>query len=127
MERLKARWGEVRKEIEESRGPILGHQVLGSARTRERDETVVRFHCQRGAVDRAYVWDLKEEGRLLGMSIRGLAVRLRLYPSGERDFFTWDGGIRPPKLVHFEQGTDGRLSLRIGGVKAPPAIRLPAQ
>jgi len=64
-----------------------------------------------------YVWDLKEEGRLLGRSDRGLAVRLRLYPSGERDLFTWDGGIRPPKLVHIEVGADGKPGLRIGDAK----------
>ena len=121
-ERLKTRWAEVTKNIEEERGRILRHEILGTARTQERDETVVRFHCEKGSADRTYVWDLKEEGRLLGMSVRGLAVRLRLYPSGERDFFTWDGGIRPPKLVHFETGADGKLGLRLGDVKVP-AVR----
>jgi hypothetical protein len=42
---------------------------------------------------------------------------MRLYPSSERDLFTWDGGIRPPKLVHFELGADGKPSLRIGDAK----------
>jgi CubicO group peptidase (beta-lactamase class C family) len=132
MERLKARWGEVTKEIEDERGPIARFEVLGSARTQDRDETVVRFHCERGAVDRTYVWDLKQEGRLLGMSMRGLAVRLRLYPSGKREFFTWDGGIRPPKIVHVEEvdggtaGVGAKLGLRIGdakeiAVRDPPA------
>jgi hypothetical protein len=49
--------------------------------------------------------------------LRGLSVRLRFYPSGERDFFTWDGGIRPPKLVHFETGPDGNLGFRLGDAK----------
>jgi hypothetical protein len=114
LERLKDRWGEVTKAIENDRGRILKHEILGSARTRDRDETVVRFICENGAVERTYVWDIREEGRLLGMSVRGLAVRLRLFPSGDRDFFSWDGGIRPPKLFHFEAGTDGLMSLRFG-------------
>jgi hypothetical protein len=103
--------------IEKDRGRILRHEVLGTARTQDRDETVVRFHCEKGSADMTYVWDLKEEGRLLGRSDRGLAVRMRLYPSGERDLFTWDGGIRPPKLVHFELGADGKPGLWIGDAK----------
>ena len=51
-------------------------------------------------------------------------MRLRLFPSGERDFFTWDGGIRPPKLVNFEPGPDGKLGLRIGEPKGLVATRL---
>ena len=100
--------------IEEDRGRILRHEVLGTARTQDRDETVVRFHCEKGSTDMTYVWDLKEEGRLLGRSDRGLAVRLRLYPSGERNLFTWDGGIRPPKLVRIEPGADGKMRLKVG-------------
>ena len=80
LERLKARWVEVTKAIEEGRGRILRHEVLGTARTQDRDETVVRFHCEKGSVDRTYVWDLKKEGRLLGMSVRGLAVRSASLP-----------------------------------------------
>jgi CubicO group peptidase (beta-lactamase class C family) len=131
LERLKARWAELTKEIEDERGPITRWEVVGSARTQGRDETVVRFHCERGTADRTYVWDLKQEGRLLGMSMRGLAVRLRLYPSGEGKFFTWDGGIRPPKAVHIESadggagvgGEAGKLGLRLGDEKEPVAIR----
>jgi CubicO group peptidase (beta-lactamase class C family) len=117
IERLKERWADVTQMIEKDLGPILRHEVLGTARTQDRDETVVRFHCEKGSTDMTYVWDLKEEGRLLGRSDRGLAVRMRLYPSGERDLFTWDGGIRPPKLVHFELGADGKPGLRIGDAK----------
>jgi CubicO group peptidase (beta-lactamase class C family) len=124
MARLKVSWAERTKEIEEGRGRILRHEILGTARTQDRDETVVRFHCEKGSTDRTYVWDLKEEGRLMGMSMRGLAVRLRLYPSGQRDLFTWDGGIRPPKLVHIETVPDGKLGLRIGEPKGLVAIRL---
>jgi CubicO group peptidase (beta-lactamase class C family) len=130
MERLKDGWAEAIKEIEDAHGAILRHEVLGSARTEDRDETVVRFYCERGTVDRTYVWDIRQEGRLLGVSMRGLAVRLRLFPCGEREFFTWDGGIRPPKIVHIEgvgggagvavggkDGGGGKLELRIGEAK----------
>jgi hypothetical protein len=43
---------------------------------------------------------------------------MRLFPSGEREFFTWDGGIRPPKLVRFERDPSGRLALLLGAAKA---------
>lgn len=124
VERLRARWAEVIQAIEKDRGRIMRHEVLGTARTQDRDETVVRFYCEKGNAEMTYVWDLKEEGRLLGRSDRGLAVRLRLYPSGERDFFTWDGGIRPPKLIHFMTGPDGKPGLKIGEPKGLVATRL---
>jgi hypothetical protein len=115
MERLETRWPEIVKEIEDARGRLLRHEVLGSARTLGRDETVVRFHCERGAFDLTYVWDVESEGRLLGMSMRGLAIRLRLHPSGERELFTWDGGLRPPKIVRLaESGPGSRMSLTLG-------------
>ena len=69
-----------------------------------------------------YVWDIEKEGRLLGRSARGLTVRMRLFASGERDFFTWDGGIRPPKTVRIEAGADGKLRLTLGG-STNPAFR----
>ncbi|HSA94691.1 MAG TPA: serine hydrolase domain-containing protein, partial [Acidobacteriota bacterium] len=118
VERLKESWAEAVRSLEEANGRILDVEVLGAARTDDRDESVVRFRCEKGRVEFTYVWDLKEEGRLLGRSVRGLAVRMRLYPSGERDFFTWDGGIRPPKQVRFEAGPAGRMSLRLGDVTA---------
>ena len=55
-----------------------------------------------------------EEGRLRGRSARGLTVKLKLFPSGDREFFTWDGGIRPPKMVHTETGSDGKMGLKLG-------------
>ncbi|HET6889581.1 MAG TPA: serine hydrolase domain-containing protein [Pyrinomonadaceae bacterium] len=117
-ERLKARWAEVIRGIEESKGRVLRHDVLGSARTSERDETVVRFHCERGDVDRTWVWDFKIEGRLLGMSGRGLTVKQRLIPRGQKDFFTWDGGVRAPKPVRIDAGPDRQPHLVIGGESA---------
>jgi CubicO group peptidase (beta-lactamase class C family) len=117
IERLKAGWDDLYKTNEERRGKFLRYEVLGTARTEERDESVVRFFCERGAVELTYVWDLGLDGRLLGRSVRGLQVRLRLYPSGERDFFTWDGGIRPPKPVRFETGADGEMNVGVGARK----------
>jgi CubicO group peptidase (beta-lactamase class C family) len=120
-DRLKARWADMMAQSEKVRGRVLRFEVLGTARTDDRDETVVRFHCEKGTVDLTYVWDIEKADRLLGRSARGLTVKLRLYPSGERDFFTWDGGIRPPKKIRIEPGPEGRLSLTLAG--AVPAIR----
>ncbi len=119
QERLKARWAEIMGEIEGARGRFLRHEVLGTARTLGRDETVVHFLCERGAAERTYVWDIEKEGRLLGMSMRGLALRLRLYPSGERELFTWDGGLRPPKIVRLGKaaGPEGGSTLTLGDSK----------
>ena len=118
-ERLKTRWPEIMGEIEGPRGRLLRHEVLGSARTQERDETVIRFHCERGTTELTYVWDIEKEGRLLGMSMRGLGLRLRLYPSGERELFTWDGGLRPPKIVRLGEaaGPAGGTTLTLGDSK----------
>lgn len=118
MERLETRWPELVREIESDRRRFLRHEVLGSARTLGRDETVVRFHCERGTTDLTYVWDVENEGRLLGMSMRGLSLKLALYPSGERELFTWDGGLRPPKIVRLsEPGPGGKMSLTLGDAK----------
>ncbi len=115
IERLKSGWDDLTQTNETQRGKLLRFEVLGTARTDERDETVVRFISEKGSIEMTYVWDLKVEGQLLGRSVRGLQVRLRLYPSGERDFFTWHGGVRPPKPVHFELGADGKMRVRVEG------------
>lgn len=113
VERLKAGWAQATGELEAEVGKVARYEVLGTARTDERDETVVRFHGEKGALVWTYAWDAESEGRLLGRSVRGLAVRQMLYASGEREFFTWDGGIRPPKSVRIETLNDGRLALRL--------------
>ncbi len=121
-DRLKARWADMMAQSKQVRGRVLRFEVLGTARTQDRDETVVRFFSERGSVDLTYVWDLKEVGRLRGRSVRGLTVKLKLFPSGERDFFTWDGGVRPPKIVRIESGADGKLRLTVAG-STIPAVR----
>ena len=118
LDRLKARWEDLLATNEKARGKVLRFEVLGSARTDDRDETVVRFYCEKGTADLTYVWDIEKEGRLQGRSARGLTVRMRLYASGEHDFFTWDGGIRPPKAVHIETGPDGKMRLVMSGQAA---------
>ena len=92
-DRLKASWEESIREIGAEHGRVLRHEVLGSARTEDRDETVVRFHCEKGFSQMTYVWDLEKEGRLLGRSVRGLTVRMRLFASSPSEVFTWDGGV----------------------------------
>jgi len=116
-ERLKARWADLMAESEKVRGRFRRFEVLGTARMQDRDETVIRFFCERGSVDLTYVWDLEQEGRLLGRSARGLTVKMKLFPSGEGEFFTWDGGIRPPKMVHIESGVGGKAGLKLGEAK----------
>jgi CubicO group peptidase (beta-lactamase class C family) len=115
LERLKKGWAQAIGELEAEVGKVVGYEALGTARTDDRDETVVRFYGEKGVIDWTYVWDSEQVGRLLGRSERGLAVKLRLYASGEREFFTWDGGIRPPKSVRFETTGDGRLALHLEG------------
>jgi len=121
-DRLKESWAETVRTFGEAHGRVLRYEVLGTARTQDRDETVVRLLGEKGHADMTYVWDIEREGRLLGRSMRGLTVRLRLYPSGDRDFFTWDGGIRPPKTVRIEPGPDGKLRLTVVGAE-DPAVR----
>jgi CubicO group peptidase (beta-lactamase class C family) len=114
LERLKARWEDLLAANEKVRGEVQRFAVLGTARTAEGDESVVRFSCEKGTVDLTYVWDIEKEGRLRGRSARGLTVKIRLYSSGGHDFFTWDGGVRPPKTIQIETGSDGQTRLRIG-------------
>lgn len=113
-ERLSQRWKEMIGNIEERLGPLHGHQVLGTARMQERDETVVRFIFEQGSENRTYVWEKSAEARLLGMSIRGLSTRLKFVPVAESAFASWDGGIRPSKLLRFEKDAKGLRRLQLG-------------
>ncbi len=113
-ERLAQRWKEMMGNLEKRLGPLRGLEVLGTAMMEERYETVVRFHFERGAENRTYVWDKSPTPRLLGMSMRGLSPRLKFVPVGERAFASWDGGIRPSKPLRFEKNSDGRWRLELG-------------
>lgn len=119
LERLKERWQEITGEIEAVNGPILRHEILGTARTTERDETVVRFIGERGNAERTYVWAMDREASLLGMSVRGLSVRLHFVPVGGMEFASWDGGLRPSKRLRFTAQPGGGMTLQLGEVGLP--------
>ncbi len=114
LERLSQRWKEMMGNIEERLGPLRGHQVLGTARMEERDETVVRFIFEQGSENRTYVWDKSAEPHLLGMSMSGLSTRLKFVPVAESAFASWDGGIRPSKRLRFEKDANGLKRLQLG-------------
>jgi hypothetical protein len=85
-------------------GTFHDYQVLGAALQETREMVVVRFRFERGSADRAYVWDLGEPFRVLGVSGRGLRTRLALMPIGSGRFATWDGGLTASRQVVFESG-----------------------
>jgi hypothetical protein len=114
LDLLKSRWRELVLEQEKEWGPLKGHQVLGTARTAERDETVVRLVYEKGTMERTYVWSFDEKPLVRGVSARGLRSRLRFLPVSETEFASWDGGVRPSKPMRFERQPDGRLRLRLG-------------
>jgi CubicO group peptidase (beta-lactamase class C family) len=114
IDHLKMRWREMVLQFEEKYGRLQGHKVLGTARTAERDETVVRFIYEKGKMERTYVWSLEAEPRLRGISMRGLKSQLRFLPVSEKEFASWDGGIRPSKSLRFDKDAAGHLELRIG-------------
>ncbi|MGA2531447.1 MAG: serine hydrolase domain-containing protein [Candidatus Aminicenantales bacterium] len=114
LDLLKNRWQELLAEAEKENGRFQRHEILGTARTAERDETVVRLIFEKGTVERTYVWSFEEKPRLQGVSRRGLKVRLQFLPESRTEFASWDGGIRPSKPLRFEKDADGRLRLRLG-------------
>jgi CubicO group peptidase (beta-lactamase class C family) len=112
---LKSRWRELVLQRESEWGPLKGHEVLGTARTAERDETVVRLIYEKGTLEWTYVWSLNEKPLVRGRSARGLRPKLSFMPVSETEFASWDGGIRPSKPMRFEKDPAGRLRLRLGG------------
>ncbi len=114
LDQLKNRWQELVLQLEEQYGRLRGHEVLGTARTTERDETVVRFLYEKGKSERTYVWSLDEKAVLKGTSRRGLKPQLRFFPVSEKEFASWDGGVRPSKPLLFDMDASGRLRLRLG-------------
>jgi CubicO group peptidase (beta-lactamase class C family) len=114
LDLLRSRWQEFIAEGEKENGRFQGHEILGTARTADRDETVVRLIFEKGAVERTYVWSFEEKPRLQGVSRRGLKVRLQFLPESGTEFGSWDGGIRPSKPLRFEKDAAGRLHLRLG-------------
>ncbi|HEX9166075.1 MAG TPA: serine hydrolase domain-containing protein [Gemmatimonadales bacterium] len=92
-------------------GQVTGHRVIGTALQEGRDLTVVRYQFERGTADRAYVWDTSADGRLLGVSGRGLPTSVRLVPTGPGRFGSWDGGVTPSMAFQFAPTQAGRMQL----------------
>jgi len=125
LDQLKNRWQESVSQLEGQFGRLRGHEVLGTARTIERDETVVRFIYEKGKSERTYVWSLDAKAVLKGTSRRGLKPQLRFFPVSEKEFASWDGGVRPSKPLLFDIDASGRLRLRLGsGDLLVEAIRI---
>jgi CubicO group peptidase (beta-lactamase class C family) len=110
LERLRQAWSERVAQMEAEHGALERHEILGSASEEERDLSVVRFQCARGAVERAYVWG--PDGTIRGVSVRGLPTRLRILPDAGGGFASWDGGIAPSRHFEIHVGSDGSASLR---------------
>lgn len=122
LERLTSRGEETLREWQQARGPLRGHEILGSAMRPGRDVTVVRFTFERGHEDRAYVWDVEADERLLGYSVQGVDARLRFYPVVVGAFASWDRTTGASAPLRFDPapgtpgapGTSRRLSLGAG-------------
>lgn len=92
-------------------GQVVGHRVIGTALQEGRDLTVVRYQFERGTADRAYVWDVSADERLLGVSGRGLPTMVRLVPTSPGRFGSWDGGVSASAAFQFAPTRAGRMQL----------------
>ncbi len=124
LDLLKSHWQEFIEQAEKENGRLRKHEILGTARTAERDETVVRLVFENGTVERTYVWSFEEKPLVQGVSVRGLKTRLPFLPESATEFASWDGGFRPSKPLRFERDAGGRLRLRLGaGDQSVEAVR----
>ncbi|MEW6363874.1 MAG: hypothetical protein AB1714_04460 [Acidobacteriota bacterium] len=110
IERLRDRWREITSIIEAENGTIVKFDILGTARRTQRDETIVRFTCERGFVYMTYVCEAEKGSSLLGMSMRGLPVSLKVVPTGDTTFASWDGGLRPSMAIEFRADERYRMT-----------------
>lgn len=113
LARLRDGFAERQREAEARLGPLVGHEVLGSGRfVDDRLATVVKFVHRDGSVNRTYVWN--RDGRIVGVSMRGLDPRARLFPVGNGRFESWDAftGVSVP--VRFGQEASGGKTLTLG-------------
>jgi len=114
-ERLAAGQAEWTADQETRLGALgTGHRVVGAAFQEGRDVVVVRYQFARGTADRAYVFDPDEEGRLLGISSRGLDPRLGFVPTGDASFGSWDGGHTASRAMTVTREADGRWRMEVG-------------
>jgi CubicO group peptidase (beta-lactamase class C family) len=110
--------GERLRALEERLGRSTGHRVMGTAFRDGRDVTLVRYLFERGHDDSAYVWDPKGEGRLLGVSARGLDPAVHLLPEAAGSWATWDPREGASEVARFSSGPEGEVRLileRAGG------------
>lgn len=115
VERLRSSWSERMKGASAELGSLRAHQVLGTARTAEGLETVVRLLFEKGARLSTYVWSLEDAPQLRGRSDRGLEIRPRFLPvnGAAFSFESWDGGVSPSRPLRI--GTaNGRTTLTLG-------------
>jgi CubicO group peptidase (beta-lactamase class C family) len=121
---LARRYGAWRTEQEAERGPLRGVEVLGTALQDGRDVSLARYRFERGTVDRAFVFDPRTEGRLQGVSQRGMRPPLVFVPVGDDRFASWDGGVSPARPLVFGRDAGGRTTLTLGeGAAAVTAVR----
>ena len=113
-----------REQAEAARGPLHGVEVLGTALQEGRDIALARYRFERGTLDRAYVFDPEREGRLQGVSMRGMRPPLVFVPVGEDRFASWDGGVSPSRPLVFARDARGHTTLTLGeGTGAVTAVR----
>lgn len=88
-------------------GALKGLTVLGTAFAPDRDETLVRIDFERGHVMRTYVWDAREEEKLLGVSVRGAPSEMRVWPDRRGGFRSFDAGSGRSRPLDFRTGPGG--------------------
>jgi CubicO group peptidase (beta-lactamase class C family) len=119
-EQLARRFGEWRAEQEAERGSLSGVEVLGAALQEGRDVALARYRFERGTLERAFVFDPEHEGRIQGVSQRGMRPPLVFVPVGEDRFASWDGGLSSSRPMVFGRDGAGRATLTLG--IAPAAV-----
>ena len=124
LERLTTVWNERLDDFIREHGAIRGHEVLGTAAEDDRDVTLVRIRFERGALERAFVWNPREPEKLLGISVRGVPPLVRCVPVTGGGFATWDVTSGASILVRFDRDDSGRPRIHIGtGEESFEALR----
>ena len=121
--RIRDGFAERQRETEARIGPLVSYELLGSGRfVDDRLATVVKFQHRDGAVNRTYVWN--RDGRIVGVSMRGLEPRARLFPVGDGRFESWNAftGVWVP--VRFGRDPGGAKTLTLGEGTAAVTARV---
>lgn len=114
LERLSEVWSERLARFVERHGALQGFEVLGTARRGDRDYTLARVRYQGGAEEVAFVWQAEPEGRLLGISLDGMATELRFRAEAGGGFASWDPASGTSTALRTE-GSGEDLRLVFGG------------